>query len=307
MSNKFTRLFKEPLIQFLIIGAAIYGAYAMFATPEENFRDTLVHVDSNRINGFISEWEARWSRPPTREEIDGLIQSYIKEDVLYRQAVAMGLNEDDPITRRRMAQKLEFLTSDLAMMIQPAEGELERYFSDNSEAYRAPDRMTFSQVFFDPDSRGNSTLKDAAEALLELQAAGVPTEESMQVGDGFMLQSDFVSVTATEAARQMGSGFVEAVVQLEPGSWHGPVLSGYGVHLVYVYSYKKSSPAVFEEVQAAVLENWQLEQREQFNADFLRNLKERYEIVIDEVPADRILQVPDSTANNENPVEAAAS
>jgi hypothetical protein len=307
VSNKFTRLFKEPLIQFLIIGAAIYGAYAMFATPEENFRDTLVHVDSNRINGFISEWEARWSRPPTREEIDGLIQSYIKEDVLYRQAVAMGLNEDDPITRRRMAQKLEFLTSDLAMMIQPAEGELERYFSDNSEAYRAPDRMTFSQVFFDPDSRGNSTLKDAAEALLELQAAGVPTEESMQVGDGFMLQSDFVSVTATEAARQMGSGFVEAVVQLEPGSWHGPVLSGYGVHLVYVYSYKKSPPAVFEEVQAAVLENWQLEQREQFNADFLRNLKERYEIVIDEVPADRILQVPDSTANNENPVEAAAS
>jgi peptidyl-prolyl cis-trans isomerase C len=307
VSNKFTRLFKEPLIQFLIIGAGIYGAYAMFATPEENFRDTLVHVDSNRINGFISEWEARWSRPPTREEIDGLIQSYIKEDVLYRQAVAMGLNEDDPITRRRMAQKLEFLTSDLAMMIQPAEGELERYFSDNSEAYRAPDRMTFSQVFFDPDSRGNSTLKDAAEALLELQAAGVPTEESMQVGDGFMLQSDFVSVTATEAARQMGSGFVEAVVQLEPGSWHGPVLSGYGVHLVYVYSYKKSPPAVFEEVQAAVLENWQLEQREQFNADFLRNLKERYEIVIDEVPADRILQVPDSTANNENPVEAAAS
>ncbi|MFC1702665.1 peptidyl-prolyl cis-trans isomerase [Pseudomonadota bacterium] len=296
MSNKFTRLFKEPLIQFLIIGAGIYGAYAMFATPEENFRDTLVHVDSNRINGFISEWEARWNRPPTREEIDGLIQSYIKEDVLYRQAISMGLNEDDPITRRRMAQKLEFLTSDLAMMVQPAEGELEQYFNDNSEAYRAPDRMTFSQVFFDPDSRGNSTLGDAAAALLELQAAGAPTEESLQVGDGFMLQSDFVSVTATEAARQMGTGFVEAVVQLEPGSWHGPVLSGYGVHLVYVYRYEKSPPAVFEDVQAAVLENWQFEQREQFNADFLENLKTRYEIVIDEIPAERILLRPDETA-----------
>jgi len=296
VSNKFTRLFKEPLIQFLIIGAGIYGAYAMFATPEENFRDTLVHVDSNRINGFISEWEARWNRPPTREEIDGLIQSYIKEDVLYRQAISMGLNEDDPITRRRMAQKLEFLTSDLAMMVQPAEGELEQYFNDNSEAYRAPDRMTFSQVFFDPDSRGNSTLGDAAAALLELQAAGAPTEESLQVGDGFMLQSDFVSVTATEAARQMGTGFVEAVVQLEPGSWHGPVLSGYGVHLVYVYRYEKSPPAVFEDVQAAVLENWQFEQREQFNADFLENLKTRYEIVIDEIPAERILLRPDETA-----------
>ena len=307
MSNKLTRLFTEPLIQFLIIGACIYGAYALFGAPEADFRDTRVHVDSARINAFISEWESRWNRPPTREEIDGLIQSYIKEDVLYRQAVAMGLNEDDPITRRRMAQKLEFLTSDLAMMVQPAEGELEQYFSDNSEAYRAPDRMTFSQVFFDPDSRGNTTLEDAAEALVNLQAAGVPTEESMQVGDGFMLQSDFVSVTPTEAARQMGSGFVEAVVQLEPGSWHGPVLSGYGVHLVYMYDFQKSPPAVFEDVQAAVLENWQLEQREKFNADFIENLKTRYEIVIDEIPAERILKVPDTTATNENPVKAAAS
>ena len=307
MSNKFTRLFKEPLIQFLIIGAAIYGAYAMFATPEEDFRDTLVHVDSNRINAFISEWESRWNRPPTREEIDGLIQSYIKEDVLYRQAVAMGLNEDDPITRRRMAQKLEFLTSDLAMMVQPAEGALEQYFADNSEAYRAPDLMTFSQVFFDPDSREDSTLEDAAEALLKLQAAGAPTEESMQMGDGFMLQSDFVSVTATEAARQMGTGFVEAVVLLEPGSWHGPVLSGYGVHLVYIYSYEKSPPAEFEDVQAAVLENWQFEQREQFNADFLENLKTRYEIVIDEIPAERILLRPDETATVNETTQIPAS
>ena len=307
MSNRVTRLFTEPLIQFLIIGACIYGAYAFFGTPEEDFRDTRVHVDSARINAFISEWESRWNRPPTRDEINGLIESYIKEDVLYRQAVAMGLNEDDPITRRRMAQKLEFLTSDLAMMVQPAEGELEKYFNENSEEYRAPDRMTFSQVFFDPDTRGNQTLEDAEKALAGLKAAGAPTEESMQVGDGFMLQRDFVSVTGMEAARQMGSGFVEAVVQLEPGAWHGPVLSGYGVHLVYLYSFEKSPPAVFEEVQAPVLENWQQEKREQFNADFLENLKTRYEIVIDEIPVERLLEVPGSTVTNENPVKAAAS
>ena len=307
MSNRVTRLFTEPLIQFLLIGACIYGAYALFGAPEEDFRDTRVHVDSARINAFISEWESRWNRPPTRDEIDGLIQSYIKEDVLYRQAVAMGLNEDDPITRRRMAQKLEFLTSDLAMMVQPQEGELEHYFRENDELYQAPDRMTFSQVYFDPDSRGNRTLEDAAEVLAQLQAVGVPTEESMQMGDGFMLQSDFVSVTEAEAARQMGSGFVEAVVKLEPGAWYGPVLSGYGVHLVYMYDYQKSPPAIFEDVQAAVLENWKLEQREKFNADFLENLKTRYEIVIDEIPADRILKVPDSTATNEDPVKAAAS
>ena len=125
MSNRLTRLFTEPLVQFLIIGACIYGAYALFGTPEEDFRDTTIRVDANRIEAFIGQWEGRWNRPPTRQEIDGIIQQYVREDILYRQAVAMGLNEDDPITRRRMAQKLEFLTADLAMMKQPAEGELE--------------------------------------------------------------------------------------------------------------------------------------------------------------------------------------
>lgn len=272
----------------------------MFAVPEGDFRDTRVHVDSARINAFISEWESRWNRPPTRDEIDGLIQAYIKEDVLFRQAVAMGLNEDDPVTRRRMAQKLEFLTGDLAMMVQPAEGELEKYFNDNSEMYRGPDRMTFSQIFFDPDIRGNRTLEEAAGVLVQLQAAGKPDEASMQMGDGFMLQRDFVNVTRAEAARQMGSGFVEAVAQLEPGSWHGPVLSGYGVHLVYLFSYQKAPAAVYEDVKAAVLENWQLQRREEFNADFLENLKSRYEIVIDEVPADRILEVSGKTIPTED-------
>ena len=304
MSNKFTRLFTEPLIQFLVIGASIYGAYALFGTPEEDFRDTLVHVDSNRINAFISEWESRWNRPPTKEEIDGLIRSYIREDVLYRQAVEMGLNEDDPITRRRMAQKLEFLTGDLAMMVEPEEGELEAYFDENEAAYRQADQLTFIQVFLDPDSREEATLDDAAELLAELQAAGLPDAQNLQAGDQNMLQNYFQSATTLSIARQLGNGFTESVMKLEPGKWHGPVLSGYGVHLVYVYDHQVAPPAEFEDVKASVLENWQLEQREEFNAEFLESLKERYEIVIDEIPAERTLKSPGETAT---PSEAADS
>jgi len=307
VSNKFTRLFTEPLIQFLIVGAGIYGAYALFGTPEENFRDTLVHVDSNRINAFISEWESRWNRPPTQQEIDGLIQSYIREDVLYRQAVAMGLNEDDPITRRRMAQKLEFLTSDLAMMVQPEAGELELYFEQNKEPYRQPDRLTFSQVFLDPDAREDATLDDAAALLAQLQAAGVPDVQTLEAGDQNMLQSYFQSATEMDVTRQMGTAFTTSVLALEPGKWHGPVLSGYGVHLVYVYDHQKAPPAEFENVKAAVLENWQIGKREQFNADFLESLKSRYEIVIDEIPADRILVRPGETEPVNETTEVPAS
>ena len=299
MSNRLTRLFTEPLVQFLIIGACIYGAYALFGTPEEDFRDTTIRVDANRIEAFIGQWEGRWNRPPTRQEIDGIIQQYVREDILYRQAVAMGLNEDDPITRRRMAQKLEFLTADLAMMKQPAEGELEQYFRDNQANYRAPDQISFSQVFFDPDARDEATLDDAAEVLVQLRSAGEPDAQTLEAGDRFMLQGYFPSVTEAEIGRTMGSGFSEAVMQLDPGQWHGPVLSGYGVHLVYVYDFLAAPPAVFEDVQATVLEDWHAVQREQFNADFFEALKNNYEIIIDEVPADRLIGDPAATISKD--------
>jgi len=289
VSNKLTRLLSEPLLQFLIIGACIYGAYALFGVAEEDFRDTTIRVDSNRINAMISQWEKRWNRLPTRTEIDGLIQAYIREDVLYRQAVAMGLNEDDPITRRRMAQKLQFLTSDLSMMQQPLEGELEKYFNEKAVSYRGEDMISFTQVFIDPDKREDATLSDAAEILAQLKAAGEPDADTIQAGDRLILQNNFSSATELEIRRQLGSGFADVVMTLEPGQWHGPVLSGYGVHLVYVYEFVKAPPAVFENVQARVLEDWHDEKREQFNADFLESLKSRYQIVIDELPADRLL------------------
>ena len=299
MSNRLTRLFTEPLVQFLIIGACIYGAYALFGTPEENFRDTTIIVDANRIDAFIGQWESRWNRPPTRQEIDGIIQQYVREDILYRQAVAMGLNEDDPITRRRMAQKLEFLTSDLAMLKQPAEGELEQYFQDNRTKYREPDQISFSQVFFDPDAREEATLDDAAEVLVQLRSAGEPDAQTLEAGDQFMLQGYFPTVTQAEIARTMGSGFAEAVMQLDPGQWHGPVLSGYGVHLVYVYDFQAAPPPVFEDVQATVLEDWHAVQTEEFNAAFFEALKNNYDIIIDEVPTDRLIGDPATTISKE--------
>jgi len=305
VSNPLTRLLKEPLIQFLILGAAIYGAYAVFGTPEEDYRDTTILVDSNRIDSMISEWERRWNRPPTRQEIDGLIQQYIKEDVLYRQAVAMGLNEDDPVTRRRMAQKLEFLTSDLSSMQEPAEGELEQFFVQNQESYQDPDMISFSHIFFDPDARENATLVDAEATLARLREKGEPGQEISELGDRFMLQNYFASATEMDIRRQLGSGFSEVVMELEPGQWHGPVLSGYGVHLVYVYDYFAAPVPVFKDVQARVLEDWHAKKREEFNAEFLENLKGRYEIVIDELPADRLLDSQIEAARKKAAEEAA--
>ncbi len=289
MRSKIIQLAKEPLTQFLLIGACIYGAYALYGAPHEDVDDRTILVNSSRIEGFISGWQRRWNRPPTRQELDGMISAFVREDILYRQALAMGLDEDDPITRRRMAQKLEFLTSDIAAMKEPAEGELEQYFQDNRDLYREPDLITFSHVFFNPDIRDATTLDDAAESLAQLQAAGVPDAETVSEGDRFMLQSYYPEVTELDIRRQLGSGFSAAVMQLEAGQWHGPVLSGYGVHLVYVYSLQEAPSPAFEDVKQYVLEHWQTEQQEKFNEEFFESLKSRYDIVVDDLPVDRLI------------------
>jgi hypothetical protein len=218
-------LAKEPLVQFFLIGACIYGAYALYGAPGEEVSDKTILVDAGRIESFIGEWERRWKRPPTRQELDGVIGAFVREDILYRQAVAMGLGEDDPITRRRLAQKLEFLTNDIALFREPVEGELQQYFQDNQELYREPGLITFSQVFLDPDKRDAATLADARELLARLKSAGDPDGATLDAGDSFMLQSYYREVSESDIRRQLGSGFSEAVMQLAPGRWHGPVLS----------------------------------------------------------------------------------
>ncbi len=286
------KLLKEPLLHLILIGVVIYGGWRFFQSQDEGVETAKIHVNARQIDGMVVQWKKRWNRPPTREEIDGLIQKYVREEILYRQAVAMGLDKNDPVTRLRTVQKLEFLTNDLAAAQQPADAELKQYFADNEADYRSPDRITFSQVFFNPDERKDATLDDAKAALAELEGSEAPDPATLEAGDRTMMKNHFVSVDQAGITRQMGGGFAESVMKLEPGQWHGPVLSGYGVHLVYVFGVKEGVLPPFNAVKDKVLAAWHEEKREELNAGFLEGLRERYEIVIDEVPADRFITPP---------------
>lgn len=296
MRMKLSRIFKEPLVLLLLTGACIYGGYLLFQKREKESEQAKIHINAGQIDGMIMQWEKRWNRPPTREEIDGLIQQQVREEILYRQAVAMGLDKNDPITRRRTVQKLEFLTNDIATSSQPTDAVLQQYLSDNEAKYRSPAQISFSQAFFNPDSRDETTLDDAKAALADLGKAGKPDPETLSAGDRSMMRSHFPSVTEMDIRREMGSGFAEAVMKLEPDKWHGPVLSGYGVHLVYVYDFQEGALPKFELVKDKVLADWQDAQREKLNSDLLEGLKERYDIVIDEVPEDRLIARPADSA-----------
>jgi hypothetical protein len=223
------KFLREPLVHFLFVGAAIYGLYLTCGTRTESEPDNTITITAGEIEWLTTAWQKRWNRPPTAEERDGLIQQHIRETVLYREALAMGLDKDDVIIRRRMAQKLEFLAQDLAALIPPTDEALQAYFAEYRQRYQDPVRYTFTQVFVDPDKRGDATLDDAEKIKATLMAQADVIDNAAALGDNFMLQSYYPEYSRADVQKLFGSGFAESMTALSTGRWHGPVLSGYGV------------------------------------------------------------------------------
>ena len=289
------KLLREPLLHFMFIGAAIYLLYGVFAEPVPEADDKTIVVTAGEIEWMQTAWQKRWNRPPTAAEFDGLVQQYIKETVLYREALSMGLNQHDQVIRRRLAQKLEFLAKDLVALTPPTEEELQAYFAEHQDRYQEPALYTFTQVFIDPDKRGDTTLADAAVIKTKLVAQGDAVEDPGALGDDFMLQNYYPEKDSVEIQKLFGSGFTESLVELSPGQWHGPVLSGYGVHLVYVSSISEPPAPVFAEVRERVVQEWSTDRGEELNNKFYANLREQYTVVIEE-PAvkDRVAVVQET-------------
>jgi hypothetical protein len=285
---------REPLLHFLLIGGAIYLLYGAFAETAPEETDKTIVVSSAEVEWMQTSWQKRWNRPPMPEELDSLIQQYIRETVLYREALTMGLNKHDQVIRRRLAQKLEFLAKDLVALTPPTDEELVAYFDMHTDRYQEPTLYTFTQVFFDPDKRGDTTLDDAEAIKATLIARGDAIEDAGELGDDLMLQSYYPERDPIEIQKLFGTGFAESLMDLTPGQWHGPVLSGYGTHLVYVSGIHEPSPPVFEEVREQVVQEWTSERSEELNEQFYANLRDSYTIVIEEpVAQDDVAVVPE--------------
>ena len=292
------KLLREPLLHFVLIGAAIYLLYGAFAEPLPEADDKTIVVTAGEIEWMQTSWQKRWNRPPTDKEFEGLVQQYIRETVLYREALTMGLNQHDQVIRRRLAQKLEFLAKDLVALTPPTDEELQAYFDKHRERYQAPVRYTFTQVYIDPDKRGDATLGDAEAIKAKLIAQGDVIENPGALGDDFMLQNYYPQKDATEIQKSFGSGFTDALTKLAVGQWHGPVLSGYGTHLVYVHNVSEPPPPVFTETLERVTQDWRTERSEELNEQFYATLRDSYTVVIEEpepsADGDKVAAVPES-------------
>ena len=276
------RWVSEPLLHFLVAGAALFGAYAWV---ERERGDPSTHAGAVRIGpgevAWLREtWSRQWQRPPSQDELRGLVTEYLKEELLAREAREMGLDQNDTIVRRRLAQKLEFLMQDTARLAEPSADDLERFHGAHPELFRAPARVSFSHVYFSRERRRDPE-RDAEAALAELNRGGSAVRIG-ELGDRLLIEPVLHDADEASIAAQFGSAFASKVAALAPGAWQGPIESAYGLHLVRVEKIVPAEQRDFAEVRSQVLERWRAEREREQGERYYAALLKKYELSVDE-------------------------
>jgi hypothetical protein len=271
------KLIKEPLVHFLILGALLFALNSVVGDSNPTATNNSIVISDTEVEWMQSTWNKKWGRMPTDDELQGLIEAYIREEVLYREGLAMGLDKDDTIIRRRLATKMEFLAKDIGQIVEPTEEELQAYFRENIGRYMEPATISFSHIYFNRDNRENASA-DAQAALEKLMQNNVPEAEDWQLGDPFMLHYDYVLKSQTEVMQLFGSDFAEAVFKMQAGGWHGPVESGYGIHLVYLKDKVAARKPSLDEVRDRVNNDLVTQRRTDSFETFYKSLRDKYDI-----------------------------
>ena len=273
-------LLREPLLHFLVLGALLFGLYALLSRDRIEYEepDRVVEITADRVRGLREIWLRKWQRPPTEQELRGVIESVVREEILSREAIALGLDRDDPVVRRRLAQKLSFLAKDMMPPPQPTEAELEAHLEADPERYRFPARVSIRQILFSPDRRGERALADAGSALAALRKD--PDAPTDAVGDPSMLRPEYREMSRTDLNRGFGDAFGGAVMELAPGAWEGPVRSAFGLHLVRVTERVEGRMPDLAEVRDSVRNDLVTERTDEAERLFHEKLRSLYRIVV---------------------------
>lgn len=268
---------REPLVHFLVIGAAVFVLYGLVAPEGETAapRERIV-VSEGRVAQLATLFTRTWQRAPTEEELQGLVEGYVKEEVYYREAVKLGLDGDDTVVRRRMQQKMEFLIEPPEEVLQAGDAELQAYLETHREVFRAAPQVTFRQVFVRA-GEGREAALERASLLLDALRGGAPDGAA---GDPSLLPGEMRDTSLRLVARNFGEDFAAALAELPAGAWHGPVASAYGLHLVRVEDLTAGYDPALDEVRDLVLQAWQHERRQAFAEEAYRRLRTGYEVVL---------------------------
>ena len=262
-----------------MLGAGIFLLFSFIGDRQDFVPDEIV-VGAGQIERMSQAWRKTRMRPPTQPELEGLIEDYIQEEIYYREAVALGLDQDNSVIRRHLRQKMEFLSEDIAAQKDPEEEELQEYLDTNPDLFRQSARLSFRHIYFNRDMRGEATDDDAYAVLATLNGAGIATDTGA-AGDSLMFPGEFDLASEREISDRFGRIFIGQLLSLKTGQWSGPVESGFGLHLVFIEEHIESQVPTLDSIRDAVVREWREARRQEFNAAFYDGLRRRYSVVIE--------------------------
>ena len=279
------RLLREPLVHFLLIGAVLFGLYSFTQSgPPATARSKEIRLSLDDIAQLTLLYQSQWRRQPTPQELARMVENKVEQEILYREALARGFDKDDEIVKRRMAQKMQFLAEDVAAAHEPTTAEIKGWFEKNSATFAQPGRVGFRHLYFSTDRRGARARDDAAGALAKL--AGEPEDSKLAstLADPFMFQDYYRDRAPENLAKEFGPPFALSVAKLAPGTWQGPIASGYGWHLVFVDTVIPGRVPGFEEVEPEVKAAWLAERKALAWQETYKDLRAKYTVLLPAPP-----------------------
>ncbi len=276
-TGRVRRWCREPLVHFLLIGTAVFLAYT-WLSPKSGL-DRVV-ISQALIEGLCRDYSLRTGSAPSATEKQALIENLVDDEVLIREALAMGIDQGDPILRRRLIQKMGFLIEGVNPVPEPTEAELQAYLDRNRERFAREERVSLTHVYLQQSGSGDPAEAEV-EGLLQALSSGV---DPGRLGGPFVHGTRFVRRSEKELSAKFGSGFAEAVMRFPEDVWSGPVRSSYGIHLVLITARTEAEEPPLQAVRPLVVQQLKTEKREEARRSAIRRLRDRYVIEVDSAP-----------------------
>lgn len=277
------RLLREPLLHFFLMGAALFGLYRVGAARSAD--GGRIVVSAGKLHSLSETFRLTWQRPPTDAELRGLVMDHVREEVLVREATRLGLDQDDPVVRRRLRTRMDILLDDTAAIAPPTEVQLRAYLAAHPEAFRQDTRSSFVQVYLNPDRRGAQLDGD----ILRLKAALeriTPGMDPVRLGDSSMLDARFETASDRDIARVFGDAFARELATAAPNRWSGPIRSSYGVHFVRITERVPGRPVRLDEVREAVQREWLSKETARAREAAYQELLRKVDVTVEPAPVE---------------------
>lgn len=263
------RWLTEPLLHFLLLGGLLFVAYAWVDRGNSD-TSRVVRIGAAEVEWLKQTWSRQWQRPPDEAELRGLVTDYLKETLLAHEAQQLGLDDNDTVVRRRLAQKMKFLVEDTARLVEPEETLLRQYYDDHRARYQKPALISFTQFYF----KSEPSAREALQILAQ--------DPKAELGDLILLEPELQQADGQTVAKLFGEKFATRVFALEANHWQGPITSAYGFHLVKINARQAAQLRTFDEVRSQVLEDWYRTEQDRANEQFFAALLKKYDVVIEE-------------------------